>query len=1088
MSNKKKAETLPLVKNNLLNNDDHIDWSDQELDELVGDPLEHVLEQMRRRPQNVSRLQYYRSMLFFSVLCFILGAVVSCLVMIFIWNPTLRTFPNALKDTVITQKIVHYTDVNSIKTFYRFLTNQIHVAGSHADKETADYIYSTWKKQGLDAHLVPYSVFLSYPNKEKFNRVSVVLNNRTEMFHSTSWEKILHSLGKNNSEIYPPFAAYSPSTVEPLFGDPVYANYGEFEDFLLLRKKAIPLERCIAIIRYGKISPAQKVNFAEQFGIKGVILYPDPADYAMHGLKDVYPSSIHLPSLGVPYSSLNLLKGDPLTPLYPSIENAYRIQEEKAKLPKIPVFPINYEDASYILRNITGSKSPETWKGALPNVEYLIGSGYKNNAKIKMEVNNNNTQVMIYNVIGIIPGSDEPDRFVLLGNHRDSWTYGSLDPSSGTSAMLEISHIFGKLLKEGWKPRRSILFCSWSASLYGLIGSREWIEENQKNLIEKIVAYIDVSMAVEGNTTLAIQSTPLMYRVFSEAAKKIPNPNALEVSNGLLSVFNSWLNHSSQNLINPSLPEFRNLDDSSDHATFLFGFGIPSANLKYSCYKTVTVCSPLIHTLYETSAVQSKLIDSEFQAVGLGNDFNILEYADPELDKGLVGEGEKSNILDEHLDLDDKDDELDEEVEEMKARSGEGKKVNVEIKQEINAEEEKKKQSENEEGKLGLQNELNNADFQTKFLEFSQQRELEKNEETFEEESIDSNISSKIEEGENKNVCKLISTSSSSSSVIASDDLTTCQSVVSFTNVTTTVASNVLTFSSSDQLQISQHGNGNIKSTIIAPSPPGTFGQPQVSLHREQENNSPNQTHFVDHLRISQPPPYPANVPPPPPYQAHNLRPQSMSVQQQVITSPRGIFPNQSLTRANLSSSQVLSSNGQEKSLLQEQPLLLEDLVEQEKREQRRQNQEGIISPHADALLSDIDFERLKADVLSGPPDDSLGGPGSLISSQGSQTVTTNQISSTPQCFPRPHLTLTSNQQHSPSAWQTQDQTLINPCSPRTPGSLHPSPIRPSIMSPSIGTIGIHPASMLHGEPPVRANLSRSNTSPGKINIKFFII
>ncbi|XP_023237784.1 histone-lysine N-methyltransferase 2C-like [Centruroides sculpturatus] len=478
-------------------------------------------------------------------------------------------------------------------------------------------------------------------------------------------------------------------------------------------------------------------------------------------------------------------------------------------------------------------------------------------------------------------------------------------------------------------------------------------------------------------------------------------------------------------------------------------------------------------------ADDEELDDDEL--LGLGNDFNILEYADPELDKGLVGEGEKSNILDEHLDLDDKDDELDEEVEEMKARSGEGKKVNVEIKQEINAEEEKKKQSENEEGKLGLQNELNNADFQTKFLEFSQQRELEKNEETFEEESIDSNISSKIEEGENKNVCKLISTSSSSSSVIASDDLTTCQSVVSFTNVTTTVASNVLTFSSSDQLQISQHGNGNIKSTIIAPSPPGTFGQPQVSLHREQENNSPNQTHFVDHLRISQPPPYPANVPPPPPYQAHNLRPQSMSVQQQVITSPRGIFPNQSLTRANLSSSQVLSSNGQEKSLLQEQPLLLEDLVEQEKREQRRQNQEGIISPHADALLSDIDFERLKADVLSGPPDDSLGGPGSLISSQGSQTVTTNQISSTPQCFPRPHLTLTSNQQHSPSAWQTQDQTLINPCSPRTPGSLHPSPIRPSIMSPSIGTIGIHPASMLHGEPPVRANLSRSNTSPGLI-------
>lgn len=612
MNNKKKAETLPLVKNNLLNNDDHIDWSDQELDELVGDPLEHVLEQMRRRPQNVSRVQYYRSMLFFSILCFVLGTIVSYLIMTFVWNPSLRTFPNALKETVVTQKIVHYADIDNIKTFLRFLINQTHVAGTPADKKTADYVYNIWKKQGLHVQMVPYSVFLSYPNKEKSNKISVILNNGTEIYNSNSWEKILHPAGENSYDIYTPFAAYSPSTDESLLGDLVYANYGQFEDFLLLEKKNIPLKNCIAIIRYGKITPAQKVKFAEQFGIKGVIFYPDPADYPVNSSEKISSVFNYLSSLGIFYSSLNLEKGDPLTPFYPSIESAYRIPEKKAKLPKIPVLPINYEDAANILRIIAGENPPEDWKDSSINVEYLIESGYFNNdKKIKLEVNNNNTQVIIYNVVGIIPGLDEPDRFVIVGSHRDSWTDGSTDLNSGTAVLLELSHIFGKLINEGWKPKRSIMFCSWSASLYGLIGSKEWLEENQKN-IEEIVAYLDMNMAVERNAKIAIQSTPLMYRVISEAAKKIPNPNPAEVSEGLLSVFSSWLNHSNWNLFNSALPEFEPLDDSSDHASFIFEFGVPSANLKYTFNKK-SVCSSKCLTLYDSYTIQNKLADIGFQ-------------------------------------------------------------------------------------------------------------------------------------------------------------------------------------------------------------------------------------------------------------------------------------------------------------------------------------------------------------------------------------------------------------------------------------------------------------------------------------------
>ncbi|XP_072030609.1 glutamate carboxypeptidase 2-like [Amphiura filiformis] len=308
--------------------------------------------------------------------------------------------------------------------------------------------------------------------------------------------------------------------------DLVYANYARVEDFEYLEDNypEINLTGTIIIARYGKIFRGNKALHAQAAGAKGLILYSDPADYAVDGDISLYPDGWWLPETGAQRGNIWVsdAKGDPLTPGFPANAYAYRKNDTDTPLPKIPAHPIGYGDARRLLSEMKGPVVSEAdgWKGNL-NVTYRIGPGFTDpQRKAKMNIYTTREIRNTYDVIGYIRGDTEPDRYVILGNHRDAWVYGSTDPSSGTATLMEVARAFGEQVKSGWRPRRSILFTSWGSEEYGLLGSTEYVEEFQKILGERAVAYLNVDCAVVGNYTLRVKSTPLLYNAIYEAARQ----------------------------------------------------------------------------------------------------------------------------------------------------------------------------------------------------------------------------------------------------------------------------------------------------------------------------------------------------------------------------------------------------------------------------------------------------------------------------------------------------------------------------------------------------------------------------------------
>ncbi|XP_066846007.1 glutamate carboxypeptidase 2-like isoform X2 [Anser cygnoides] len=412
----------------------------------------------------------------------------------------------------------------NIKQFLFNFTQLPHLAGTKENLHLAEQVQAEWKAFGLDSvQLVHYDVLLSYPDETKPNYISVIDEYGNEIFNTSLSEPPPPGY-EAVSDVVPPYSAFSAQGV--LEGDLVYVNYGRTEDFFKLeREMGINCTGKIVIARYGKIFRGNKVRNAELAGAKGVILYSDPADYCASGV-DPYPNGWNLPGGGAQRGNVLNLNGagDPLTPGYPAKEYTYRLDKASGVgLPKIPVHPIGYHDAESLLRNMGGSAPPHSsWKGNL-NVSYNVGPGFTSNystRKVKMHIHSNNKVTRIYNVIGTIRGTVEPDRYVILGGHRDSWVFGGIDPQSGAAVVHEIVRSFGKLKKEGWRPRRTVIFASWDAEEFGLLGSTEWAEENAKLLQARGVAYINADSSIEGNYTLRVDCTPLMYKLVYSVTKE----------------------------------------------------------------------------------------------------------------------------------------------------------------------------------------------------------------------------------------------------------------------------------------------------------------------------------------------------------------------------------------------------------------------------------------------------------------------------------------------------------------------------------------------------------------------------------------
>ncbi|XP_065559733.1 putative N-acetylated-alpha-linked acidic dipeptidase [Artemia franciscana] len=508
-------------------------------------------------------------------------------------------------DLGITQRIINEVDGDNIASYLKHLSAVPHVAGTKYDYEQALWVKDQLVSSGIDdVEIIKHKVLLSYPPNDNPNQVQIT-DPAGLTYNFSAQQPVLFSPEEGHPDINSNFLAYSAQG--QVSGDVVYAYHGRPDDFKHLEDNGVNVTGKIVLARYGKIFRGNIVLEAEKRGASGVLLFSDPKDFSPRGRNQVYPNTVDLPEDGVQSGTLLLSDGDPLTPHYPSIDSAYFDDDSKMmrELPRIPAQPIGYKDAEYLLQKLGGKESPQEWKGDLTTDYKLGGTFVEAGTKLTMDIRTTREVKDTYTVIGTIPGSVEKDRYVLLGNHRDSWSLGSIDPSSGTACLLEIARVFGKLAQEGWRPRRTLKFCSWGAEEYGLIGSTEWVEQNRKILEKQAVAYINVDIAVEGNYTLYAKSVPMLYKTVIEATKKIPNPNPNEVTEGRTTIYDTWLKNSPSD---GGRPKIYGLGSGSDFKAFIHNIGVPALDLRYT-YEENIGSYPLYHTLYETYHLLSYLYD-----------------------------------------------------------------------------------------------------------------------------------------------------------------------------------------------------------------------------------------------------------------------------------------------------------------------------------------------------------------------------------------------------------------------------------------------------------------------------------------------
>lgn len=516
-------------------------------------------------------------------------------------------------EDIINQRIVNLVNRERLKENFRNLTMKPHLATSDRDDVLAHMIRDTFEASNFDeAYLAPMNVYLSLPDPLKPNKITWMNGTGDVVFESEHMEEALHEDDADPDFVHA-FNAYSPAeTVETRPGQGlVYVNYGREEDFEKLKDLGVNVSGHIVIARYGKIFRGNKVLQAQERGAIGVILFSDPEDVAAEGTadEDVYPNTWWLPGSGMQRGSIFVGDGDPLTPGWPSTDYAHRIEEKDAGLPTIPCQPIGYDDAREILEKMGGTQAPEAWIGGIQEVKYNLGPQFTSEYSdytLQIKTNNKGSVEKSYNVFGIIRGGVEPDRYVLVGNHRDAWGYGATDPSSGTAQLMETAMVFGELVKAGWRPRRTIVFCSWGAEEHGLIGSTEWVEEHVSKLQNRAVMYLNTDSCTKG-PILKVEASPLLWGAVTKLTKLMPG-----VAEGK-TLFDEWEDY--HKYFNRSKPKVDLTGSGSDHAAFAFYAGIPTMDMSFSFDgRKYNISSyPYYHTGYETFYMVAQLIDPDFK-------------------------------------------------------------------------------------------------------------------------------------------------------------------------------------------------------------------------------------------------------------------------------------------------------------------------------------------------------------------------------------------------------------------------------------------------------------------------------------------
>ena len=478
------------------------------------------------------------------------------------------------------QKFLALPDAARAEQNHKTLTHEPHVAGSEADRRVVEFIRAEFERAGLNAEVEEFQVLLPSPLKLELELLAPV------SFKGPTPEYVAEDPASDDPRALPGMNGYSGSG--DVTAELVYANYGLPADYARLKAEGVSVEGKLIIARYGQSFRGVKAKVAEENRAAGLLIYSDPRDDGYHG-GDVYPKGPWRPETGIQRGSVLFIfeyPGDPTTPAGPSVPGARRLPAAQAtNMPRIPVLPISYADARRLLEHVGGKAAPREWQGGLP-FTYHLGPGP---ARVRLNVQMKNEVKPIWNVCARIPGGERGEEIVVLGNHHDAWTYGGVDPNSGTTALLEVARGLGALLREGWTPRRSLWLCNWDREEQGLLGSTEWAEKHAKTLREKAVAYLNLDSAVSGDRFEA-QAVPSLKQFVREVAATTPDPRGG-------TVLEQATHRLRQELLRGVVPgrvprgdtkpiaereiEIGNLGSGSDYTAFLDHLGIPATDFGF---------------------------------------------------------------------------------------------------------------------------------------------------------------------------------------------------------------------------------------------------------------------------------------------------------------------------------------------------------------------------------------------------------------------------------------------------------------------------------------------------------------------------
>ena len=475
------------------------------------------------------------------------------------------------------RRLLAIPDTGSVRAMSRALSLVPHVAGTAAQAAAKDFVLASTRRWGLETWAKIYSVYL--PQPDTVGAWFIARAGAAPQAIDLREPAVARDPAGRGPQVLP-FNGYSGNG--DVTGEVVYVGYGLIEDYQLLDSLGVNVRGKIALARYGRSFRGIKAREAERHGAVGLIMYSDPEDDGYYR-GDVYPKGPMRPPSGIQRGSVMNGTGDPMTPGYASLPGAPRLDEDSLPIPRIPVIPMGYGNARRLLQALTGPSVHQEWQGALP-FRYHAGPGP---VRVRLKVRNERgARAMhdIFDTFAAVRGSRWPDQWVVIGGHLDAWTPGAEDNVSGSVVVLEAARAFAQLAREGIRPARTVIFATWDAEEWGLIGSTEWVEDLADSLRAHAVAYLNEDGVVSG-PNFGGGGSPSLKRLLFDVAKDVPDPA------GRGSVYETWLRRERGDT---NALRMGNLGGGSDFQGFYHHLGIPAGGMGFDGP------SGIYHSMYDS--------------------------------------------------------------------------------------------------------------------------------------------------------------------------------------------------------------------------------------------------------------------------------------------------------------------------------------------------------------------------------------------------------------------------------------------------------------------------------------------------------